>query len=241
MEKLILSTREIGSVSVFDIKGDPDRETLQEVVLKIQKKIRRHRIQRVILNLQDLNSIDEIGMRKLMAACLRPQKSLIYGASPDAVRAMKESYIPQSVKICTNEEDVAEDFGPFLLEKDDDKAIRTDEVQDRRSTIGYQVERRRSKRMHVAMPLELRLTLAPGNEIVTKAIITNISEGGLFCEYLDNHQAKIVEEIECVDGLAAEIKIPKCSNFAEEYHLRGVVLRKEFRKKQLGLAIKFVE
>jgi len=240
MKKLQLMTREIGTVSIFDISGAPTNETLDDLVRRIQKRIRRHRLQRVILNLQDMDHIDAIGMRKLMAACLRPQRSLIYGASEEARQTLSDSYLPQSVKICNDEEAVAEDFGPFLFEKGDDKQVASD-FAEIRDSIGYQVERRRSKRMHVAIPVELIVRPEnSGEECRTKALITNISEGGLFAEYLDMHQASKVESLGAVDGFHCDIRIPKCSNFPEDYELKGIVLRKEMRKKQLGLALKFV-
>ena len=90
MSKLKVSTREIGSVRVFDLEGDPTQETLQEIAWKIQRNIRRYRLQRVILNLQMLPFLDQLGLRKLVAACIRPQRSLIYGASESVVHFLQD-------------------------------------------------------------------------------------------------------------------------------------------------------
>jgi len=241
MGKMKLSTREIGCVSVFDLDGDSTHESLGEIANKIQKQIRRHRMQRIILNLQRANEIDPIGMRRLMAACIRPHQSLIYGASVDALEVLKESYLPGNVKICRTEDDVAADFGPFLLEKESGKNIAREFKDFTRESIGHQVERRRSKRMHVAIPVELNLQQKDGGELFTRAIITNISEGGMFAEYLDTEQAEKIDRLDQIENLEVNIRIPQCQNFPEEYCVKGIVTRKELRKRQLGLAIKFLE
>ncbi len=241
MAKLRLRTRAIGAVNVFDLEGMPTEEALQDIANKIQKKIRRHRMQRVILNLQNVESLEPIALRKLLAACLRPKRSLIYGASTETVQMMRDVYMPNNVLICETEAEVAEDLGPFLLEKGRDKEIARENPDLTQESIGHQVERRRSKRMHVAMPVIFTIHAPSGEAIETRAIITNISEGGMFSEYLDLQQAERIAGLESVEGLRVEITIPPCANFPEEYHVSGVITRREIRKKQLGLGIRFVE
>ncbi len=241
MSKLKVSTREIGSVCVFDLEGSPTQETVQEIAWKIQRSIRRHRMQRVILNLQMLPSLDALGLRKLIAACIRPRQSLIYGVNENLIPFIEDSYIPRNVRICQDEKDVAEDLGPFLLEKEKEKEFSATHVENRKDSIGYQLELRRSKRMHVAIPLELKIHLDGGEVVVTKAIATNISEGGLFAEYLDLEAAHKIEVRRPLINLKVEIRIFPSANFPEEYHLDGKIVREELRKTQLGLAVTFVD
>lgn len=240
MSKLKVSTREIGSVCVFDLEGDPTQETLQEIAWKIQRNIRRHRLQRVILNLQRLPALEPLGLRKLLAACIRPQRSLIFGASPSVADYLENTYLPRNVKICPSEKEVAEDLGPFLLEKEKEKKILVEGQDGDGEAIGTNLERRRSKRMHVALPIELRICPQKGDPITSHAIATNISEGGLFAEYVDLEVAQKIEMMEPLKGLKAEIQIFPSANFPEEYHLEGKINRVELRKKQLGIAVEFV-
>ena len=106
-------------------------------------------------------------------------------------------------------------------------------------SIGYQIERRRSKRMHVALPVILKIE-TPEKIIETRAIATNISEGGLFAEYLDLETAHQIEKLDPLRGLKVSVQIFPSANFPEEYHLEGEISRNEWRKKQLGLGIQFV-
>ena len=233
-------TREIGSVRVFDLIGEPNQDSLQEVAWKIQKSIRRHRLQRVILNLQKIKFLDELGIRKLIAAFLRPQKSGIYGASGSVTHQLEDTYLPKNMKLCPTEKEVAEAFGPFLFQKDAVGRIlgQSDHPLDG-SHPGRDFEKRRAKRMHVAIPLDLTLRLTAAEPIITKGIATNISEGGMFVEYLDLDALKTIEQLESIKDVPAEVQIYPSTNFPEQYRLAGIVRRREFRKRGLGLAIEF--
>jgi hypothetical protein len=241
MSKLRLSTREIGTVHVFDLEGQPTQETLQDAAWKIQKQIRRHRWQRIILNLQNLPTLDALEVRKLLAACLRPQASLIYGASQLVTQFLENTYLPRNVHLCPTEKEVAEDFGPFLLEKEKEKEIPRRVDDPTREAIGKELERRRAKRMHVVIPVDITIFPENADPITVKTLATNISEGGLFAEFLDLEAAHKVQRISGLKGMKAEIQIYPSANFPEEYHLDGTVNRTELRKKQFGIAIEFVE
>ena len=240
MSRLRLMTREIGSVKVFDLIGEPSQDSLQEVAWKIQRSIRRHRLQRVILNLQKIKFLDELGVRKLVAAFLRPQKSAIYGACGALTHQFEDTYLPKSIRLCPTEKEVAEDLGPFLFQKEEIGSILgAKDHPDDGSKPGKEFEKRRSKRMHVAIPLELMLHAKNQDVIKTRGIATNISEGGMFIEYLDLDAVHLVHELEA-EGISADIQIHPSNNFPEEYQLKGMIRRKEERKRGLGLAVQFV-
>ena len=240
MSRLRVMTREIGSVKVFDLLGEPSQDTLQEIAWKIQRSIRRHRLQRVILNLQKIKQLDELGVRKLVAAFLRPQKSAIYGAVGDVSHQLEDTYLPKNMHLCPTEKEVAEDFGPFLFQKDEaGHVLGHDDHPEDGSSPGKEFEKRRSKRMHVAIPLDLTLHPVGQEQIKTRAIATNISEGGMFVEYLDLDALQIIEQLEPIGDVPAEIQIHPSSNFPEEYQLEGLVRRRELRKRGVGLAVQF--
>ncbi|MBU9889054.1 MAG: hypothetical protein KTQ49_04205 [Candidatus Omnitrophica bacterium] len=239
MSKFHYSTREIGGVAVFDLKGSPTLETVQEVAWKIQKNIRRHRLQRIILNFQEAGTMDAIGIRRLLAVCIRPKHSVIYGASRETVHFLEENCFLSKVDICADEKAVAESFGPFLFEKDPEKRFPAKNVKHLQDSIGYQLERRRNQRMHVALPIELRIMTSKNELLTTKAIATNISEGGMFADYLDLATAHKIDALEPIENLRLEICIFPSANFPDEYHVQGIIQRKEIRKEQIGLAIEF--
>ena len=240
MSKLRCTTREIGSVRVFDLQGEPNQELLQEIVFKIQRNIRRHRLQRVILNVQKIKSLDELSVRKLIAAFLRPRKSAIYGASDLLTHQLEDSYLPGNIKICPTEKEVAEDLGPFLLQREEmGKILGEKDHMDEGQRVGKELERRRSKRMHVAIPLEITLYPDGKESFMTRGISTNISEGGIFVEYLDLDALDKIENMDFVDKTAVDIQILPSNNFPESYQLQGLIRRRDVRRGGRGLAIEF--
>lgn len=240
MSKFKMSIREIGSVSIFDLEGSPTPDALQEAAWRIQKSIRRHRLQRIILNLQYLEEIDALSIRKLVAACIRPQQSLLFKVNDRVAGFVDETYLPRNMKVRNNEKEVAEDFGPFLLEKEQIPAPDRSDLESYKNSPGYDLEKRRSKRMHVALPLELKLTNPQTQQGYTvRGIATNISEGGLFVEFLDLSIAQQLETFSWLINSTAEILIFPSANFPEEYRISGKVLRQDLRKRQLGLALEF--
>jgi len=241
MSRFHYSTREISGVAVFDLKGEPSFESVQEVAWKIQKNIRRHHFHQIILNFKEAGPLDAIELRRLLTVCIRPKHSVLYGASGEMAQFLEENCFTGKVDICADEKEVAESFGPFLFDKDPDKRFLDKTAKNPQESLGYQLERRRSHRMHVALPIELRIATAQNEILATKAIATNISEGGMFVEYLDLEAAKKIGALEPAESLEVDIHIFPSANFPEEYHVAGKIRRKEIRKEQLGFAIEFQE
>jgi len=233
--------REIGEVGVFDLKGTPNFELVQEVVGKIQKNIKRHHYHQIILNFKEAGPLVDRELRSLLTVCIRPKRSLVYGAPPEMSFFLKENFFSGKVDVCSNEKEVAECFGPYLFDKDPEKRYLDPNTKNTFQSLGYQLERRRSHRMHVALPLELKIERLDGEILSTRAIATNISEGGMFVEYLDLASAAKIDVIQPIEGILLQIHIFPSANFPDEYHVTGRVTRKEMRKEQLGLGIEFYE
>src|SRR3989339_2195986 len=151
MSKFHYSTREIGGVAVFDLKGEPTFDSVQEVAWKIQKSIRRHHFHQIILNFKAAGPMDTIGLRRLLTVCIRPKHSALYGASPDMVNFLEDNCFSGKVDICADEKEVAESFGTFLYDKDHYRQYADERAKVPKESLGFQLERRRSHRMHVAI------------------------------------------------------------------------------------------
>ena len=241
MSRFRYSTREIGGVAVFDLKGEPTFESVQEVSWKIQKSIRRHHFHQIILNFKEAGPMDTIGLRRLLTVCIRPKHSALYGASVEMASFLEENCFTGKVDICPDEKAVAESFGPFLYDKDPDKRYLDKGAKTPSESLGFQIERRRNHRMHVAIPVELRITSIQNEIVTTRSLVTNISQGGLFVEYLDLAAAGKIMAMEPIENLPVDVHIFPSVNFPEEYHVFGKIRRKEIRKEQLGFGIEFQE
>jgi len=232
-----LGLRKIGSVQVFDLTGDLHGEEMNPVTQKIDQVIQRKRLRRVILNLQKVESIDEIGLRKIIACLIRPQRSLIFAPDSSCRDLFRTTHLPGSVRLCKNEEEVADAFGSFLFVKDKVFEVPVDETKPQLKSSG--LERRRNKRIRVAIPVRLAFKMKDGSTLGAKGIATNVSQGGLFAEFLDL-DAPEYSKLEGLEQSEVTITVPPNETFKEELTVPGKIARFELLKKQYGIAIQFV-
>lgn len=244
MSKFNFHTREIGSVAIFDLLGNPGfqhGDEVQDVAMRMQKNIRRHRLQRVIVNMKAVESLDAVGMRKILAACIRPKQSIIYGAAHDLLKIIADNHLSQNIGICANEKEVTEQLGTFLFNKDEGKKfVKEDADHVVVRGPGGEIERRRSHRMHIALPMEIKVFSVNQQPIVTTSIATNISESGLYAEYLDLDAADKIETLGDLISKKAQIHIFPSTYFPGEFDVMGIIRRKQVCGKQLGIGIEFI-
>ena len=236
-EAVHLGLRKIGTVQVFDLGGVLTGEEMDPVTQKIDQVIQRKRLRRVILNLQKVQSIDGIALRKIIACLLRPQRSLIFAPDGACRELFETTHLPHSVRLCKDEEEVADAFGSFLFIKDKIFEVPIDETKPQPKDYG--LERRRNKRIRVAIPVKLTFHMKEGSTLSAKAIATNVSEGGLFAEFLDlNHPE--YSKMQGLEQTQVTIAVPPNENFKEEITIPGKIARFELLKKQYGIAIQFL-
>ena len=231
-----LGLRKIGSVHVFDLMGTLVGEDMDPLTQKIDQVIQRKKLRRVILNLQKVQSADAIALRKIVACLLHPQRSLIFAPDGTCRELFQSTHLPQSVKLCKNEEEVAEAFGSFLFLKNKVFQVPVDETK--LEPKDYGLDRRRAKRIRVAIPVSLTFQMKDGSALTTKAIATNVSQGGLFAEFLDL-DAPEYSKVQGLERSQVAIKVLPSQTFKEEITVPGVVMRFELLKKQYGIAIQF--
>lgn len=236
-ESVHLGVRKIGSVQVFDLVGILMGEQMDPVIQKIEEFIQRKRLRRVILNLQRAESIDGIALRKIIACLIRPQRSLIFAPDGTCRDLFQTTHLPHSVKLCKNEEEVAEAFGSFLFVKDKMFQVPVDETNPEAKNYG--LERRRNTRIRVAIPIHLVFRMKDGSELKAKGIGTNVSQGGLFAEFLDLN-APAYSKMEGLEQSEVKITVPSNDTFKEEIVIPGKIVRFELLKKQYGIAIQFL-
>lgn len=232
-----LEQRQIGRVHVFDVSGSLAGERAAEIIEKVDHTIQKKKLKRVILNLQEATDLDEIMGRKLIASMIRPQRSLIYGANDKLRSFFSSSYLPRNVTLCSTETEVADVVGSFLFEKDKDIGLPKEQEVVKTE---YGLERRRKKRIRVAIPIEIEFTLPEGKVVHSKAIATNISQGGLFAEYLDLDSSLEVSQLGSLESNKVTVIVPPNDNFPEQVRIPGCVKRIELLKRQVGMGIQFL-
>ncbi|OGW81315.1 MAG: hypothetical protein A3G33_00850 [Omnitrophica bacterium RIFCSPLOWO2_12_FULL_44_17] len=236
VEEIKLGLRKIGRVQVFDLGGKLEGDCIDSVIDKIEQTIQKKKLRRVILNLQKVIGADEVAIRKLVACFLRPQRSLIFSPDQMVRDLFQTTYLPDRIKLCKDEEEVAEAFGSFLFLKDKIYEVAVDETK---APVKHGLERRRSKRIRVAIPVRLKFKMQDGKELETRSIATNVSQGGLFAEFLDL-DAPDITQMQGLEGTLVSVMVPPNETFKEEVTIPGKINRFEVMKKQYGIAIQFL-
>ena len=217
-----ISRRRIGSVVILDIKG----ELVGPWALKARDNIAQlmtDKIQNLIINLKELSTIDSLGV-KAIAENLNPaaRNALISGRI-SVTEMFSRLKVLNDLTVFNDEDDVIDFFSKEFVET-------TQHV--------HFTERRQHKRLKTAIPLEFWYDNAQGNKIVFKAIITDLSEGGLMAEYLDLETVDTFNQVlDPYDLKMLDLKI-KLPDHAHIY-ASGKVLRTVITGDQLGLGIEF--
>jgi len=232
-----LGLRKIGNVQVFDLSGEVTGDELDPIIHKIEQRIQKKRLRRVIMNLQKVTGMDEVALRKVTAVLLRPQRSLIFVPDSECRKLFETTHLPRNIKLCKNEEEVAESFGSFLFVKDKAYEVPIDESQPKPTDYG--IERRRSKRIRVAIPVGITCKMKDGSDMQLKGIATNVSQGGLFAEFLDLDMPDY-STMQGLEGSQVTVQVPANDTFREELAVPGKINRFELLKKQYGIAIQFI-
>lgn len=236
-EAVHIGIRKIGSVQVFDLGGVLTGEDMDPIIHKIDQTIQKKKLRRVILNLQKVQTMDEIAFRKIVACLIRPQRSLIFAPDENCRQLFEAGHLPSSIRVCKNEEEVAEAFGSFLFLKDKIFEVPVDPTAAQ--VKGYGLERRRNKRIRVAIPAKLEFHMKDGQSLIAKAIATNVCQGGVFCEFLDLN-APDYSKMQGLEGSQVTITVPPNETFKDEVVVPGKIARFELFKNQYGIAIKFI-
>jgi hypothetical protein len=221
ISKTEIHKRRIGSVVIFDLFGDLTDGEIDMIKDFIERNIQRGGHRNVILNVQNVKHVDQLALRKMLVPLERPHRKAIFSASNEILEAFFDTYLPEKMVVCRNEAEISDTFGIYLLEKD--KFI-------------FKGERRKSRRIEVALPVTFNVQTPAGN-VSTRALITNLSEGGLFAEYLDLAGALEIRNLRDIRNLPVTAVFR--SPLASEDQTFGVeVLRVEVTSRQTGVALR---
>lgn len=213
--------RVIGRVQIVDLiprLTGPDGEAWLEVM---EKHFFHGQQRAVVVNLSKVTELDAAQLRRLMFYMERPLKRAFFSHDKHA-KDLVPDYVNPRMPLLSQEEEVVDYFGLDLIERYRDAVPRK--------------ERRKFHRFKVVMPTEI---LVKGkNPFSTKAIITNISEGGAFAQYLDLEASMQMAGLEDSPRLPVEMVL-KHPGTSECELVKGSLVRVELLGQQRGVAIHF--
>jgi hypothetical protein len=131
--------------------------------------------------------------------------------------------LPKAVRIFQNEEELIHHFGQHLVSGAEEL---------------LPGEKRRHDRLNSALPLEFKCRGAKGEVLEFRAIVTNLSESGLFAEYIDledvSRSRSVINPYE-LKMLDLKIKLAN----QKVVTVKGKVVRQRLKGDQVGIGIEF--
>lgn len=215
--------RRVGEVEILDLKGDFVGPWAIRGKEDIHRFIETNKPQNLLINLKDVETIDTLGVRAVMDNLGRGIKGGIVSGNYSLLEMFSEFVPEKEVQFFKGEEEVVKFFAEELVTE---------------KTISTIAEKRKFTRLKSACPMEFSYTDQDGEQILFRAIVTNISEGGLYAEYLDLEPSSgNPKKLDPYDFKMLDIKI-KVPDEAE-IRIEGKVLRTDFEGEQMGIAIQF--
>jgi len=222
MENPLCPYRVIGRVQIVDLiprltgaEGNAWLEVMERHFFHGQQRA-------VVVNLSKAKEMDASQLRRLMFYMERPLKRAFFANDAARAKDLVPDYVTSRMPLLSQEEEVVDYFGLDLIERYRDAIP--------------QKERRKYKRFKVVMPTEI---IAQGNHpFVTKAIVTNISEGGAFAQYLDLEASMQVASLEDAPRLPVEMVLKHPGTIECEL-IKGILIRVELLGQQRGVAVRF--
>ena len=216
-----ISKREIGCVTIVDIKGElsgpwaiKSEELIKQMVGKGDHKL--------VFNLQGMTNLDSLGAKSLFSATPDGEIGILF-ASPMIMDAIGQFSHSKRFRSFLNEEELVSVYGEALT------SHKTEEGTELRS----------ASRLQTALPVELSYQ-EEDEKVEFRAIVTNLSESGLFAEYIDLKAADwSLEHMSPYDLKVLDVKLilPK----RKIAFLKGKVVHRRLDGHQVGIGIQLVD
>ena len=216
-----IAQRKIGNVTILDIKGSFSGSWALRGREKLKQALGTMDLGKVIFNLRETTGLDTLGAKCLLESLpVTKEAGILYGNVEimEFVNRFPES---ERFRRLHSEEEIVSAFGQDLV------------VQTGPN------EQRTSDRIETAFPLKFDYE-EDGEKKQFKAIVTNLSEGGLFAEYID---LKVAEEsLNHLDPsdlklLYLKLLLPNRKPIFAE----GKVVYRKLDGEQVGIGIQFFE
>ena len=217
--------RKVGAVDIIDLRGEFVGHWALRGKEEIASFLKSRNTKSLLINLRGLITLDSLGA-KAITENLRPGVRSGLVAGNLTVMEMLSRVAPslENVKWFRNEEEIIHYFGEDL-------------VQWNRDT--YE-EKRKHVRLKTALPLEFSFQDEKGDSVFFRAVVTDLSEGGLFAEYLDLDEPSFSKlKLNPYDFQMLDLKLKLPGSL--ELFAKGKVVRVMDQGDQVGMGIEFYE
>lgn len=173
-----LQTRRIGGVNIFELRGvyvDPSVSAIRQ---SMQRKMREEPGTGLLMNLKELERLDDSGAATILETARRSPKAGILGHNLSTYFVAEHMDPSEPIPIFEGETEAVGYFKKEFAEENPEAPAR----------------RRRFPRIRVALPLEFEFKDF-GETLRFEGVVTNLSEGGLFCYFLDTRNEELASRM----------------------------------------------
>ncbi|MBI1978126.1 MAG: PilZ domain-containing protein [Candidatus Omnitrophica bacterium] len=218
-----IKSRKIGAVKVIDIQGELSGPWALRSKETIKRMLSQAVNQRVVFNLQQMTNVDSLGVKTLLESVPEGQELEILFGSNSVTNFIKHFSQSKPVRAFQSEAEIALAFGEAFMDK---------------PTSGAG-EQREFVRMQTVIPIEFHYE-DNDEKMEFRAIATNLSEGGLYAEYIDLKMAD--QSLECLNPY--DLKILDLKLFfpkGKVIRAMGKMAHCRLEGEQIGIGIQFME
>ncbi len=164
--------RRIGKLDLVDLKGDLVGPWAVRVQQEIDSMAENDLASALVLNLRPLETMDSLGAKAVVENLIKRERSGMIRGSEQVMSMIKAYPVKRSMNVINGEEELVKLFGREMAQTD------------------AKTDKRLFRRIKTALPMFFYCKDKKGKMIQFRAIVTNMSEGGLFAEYIDLEDAE---------------------------------------------------
>jgi hypothetical protein len=163
--------REIGTVAILDIKGAFTGPWAVKGEELLNRELAACQAKRIVFNMRPTIDLDTLGARSLLNSVPKDKEIGILCGKAGVMDILDRLDLKKSLRHFYDEKELVSSFGESLVETQPEK------------------ENRVSPRLQTALAFEFSFE-KEGDRFKFRAIVTNLSETGLFAEYIDLETAE---------------------------------------------------
>ncbi len=221
-----MTNRRIGEVEILDLKGDFVGPWAMRGKEEISRFVEREKPKNLLINLKSVETIDSLGVKAIVDNLTTDLNCGVISGSYSVNEMFTRTETTSNVRFFKDEEEVIHYFAEELVKEN--------------SLPPTLEEKREYTRLRTALPLQFWY-IQEGSEaesIIFHAIVTNLSQGGLYAEYLDmDASSENGAPLDPYDLKMLELKV-KLPN-GDEVQAEGKVVRIDQQSDQMGIGIEF--
>lgn len=216
--------RKIGAVHIIDLVGEFVGPWALKGREEIALFIRNHKTRNLLVNLRGLSTVDSLGVKAVTGNISSVERGGLVVGNLSVMEMFARVGERENIKLFRSEEEIIDYFGQDLV-KWEEKTYE---------------EKRKFQRLKTALPLEFSYKDEQRERVFFRAVVTDLSEGGLLAEYLDLDResfGKLKLNPYGIREMDLKIKLPE----EEPVLARGRVVRTVLEADQVGIGVEFDE